>query len=142
MGTFLSRAQDTTTTTTVELQQRQQQETTTTCGGEDNGVHGHGPALRIPDWLFTAAAADHVLPQSTLESWSKADVKVRKSSKDYIHRVIIDPTVSCLGSCNCLSCIIPYPKGFLSCDQQHATRVDHGYPYTIHHVIVIIFFFK
>lgn len=82
MGTFLSRAQDT-TTTTVELQHRQQQETTTTTC-EDNGVHGHGPALRIPDWLFTAAAAaagDHLLPKSTLQSWSKANVKVREAVK-------------------------------------------------------------
>lgn len=94
MGTFLSRAQDTTTTTTtttVELQHRQQQATTTTCDGEDNGVHGHGPALRIPDWLFTVAAADHLLPQSTLESWSKADVKVRGKAVKIIESSLIQP---------------------------------------------------
>ncbi|CDH56108.1 predicted protein [Lichtheimia corymbifera JMRC:FSU:9682] len=144
MGTFLSRAQDTTTTTTtVELQHRQQQETTTTCDGEDNGVHGHGPALRIPDWLFTVAAADHLLPQSTLESWSKADVKdhatayralfhIRKGSFRVINNMrlewIVDtltPSIMSLSSSSSDTCSVSLPAQFAQIIQ---ADIIHGPP--------------
>lgn len=74
MGTILSRRQGTTPTTTTTTTPCQQETTTTE---DNNGAHGHGPALRIPEWLPTATTAEHILPQSTLLSWSKADTKVR-----------------------------------------------------------------
>ena len=106
MGTLLSRTQQDTNTTTIGLQQQQQE---TTCE-EENGVHGHGPALRIPDCPPTIMS-DHVLPQSTLQTWSKTDVKVRKV-KITSSWVISDLI---LGSCYGLSCIHAYPKSFYSC---------------------------
>lgn len=126
MGTILSRRQGTTPTTTATPCQ---QETTTT--EDNNGAHGHGPALRIPEWLPTATTAEHILPQSTLLSWSKADTKVRILSS-----FLFILWSNLLGPCNSLSCIDSSAKDFYSCDRQ-ATRVDSRYPGTICHVIVI-----